>query len=204
LLSDSGIGAITPKSATYDIKPEEWGDFARTAAIKDTDIKPYVLVYSFSPQDTGSRTNDIATAVRSELKSATYQELRILFRNIVDLSDQNLSPALFLILDEQSVRERQVLIVEWETEWVNEVDGTRIECDPRSIGEENADQYTQKVIWRRWRVPFEKAEPYWLPLSRQGPYNLEGEGGDEYFQEYLQDVEIGPIEDKPRPPEKVA
>ncbi|KAF2235877.1 hypothetical protein EV356DRAFT_513457 [Viridothelium virens] len=182
--------------ATYDIKPEEWGDFAQAAAIKGTDIKPYILVYSCFPQDTTSRTNDIAAVVKSELKSATYQELRTLFRKIVG-SEESLTPALFLILDEESARDREVLIVDREAVWVNEADGTRMECDPESIGEENADQYKQKVIWRRWRVSFEKAEFYWIVLSRQGPFNLES---DDYFQKCLQDIEIGPFEDSAAPP----
>ncbi|KAF2229968.1 hypothetical protein EV356DRAFT_474444 [Viridothelium virens] len=178
--------------ATYDIKAEQWADFTKAAAMEGTDVAPYVLVYSRSPQDT-SRTNNLASSVKTELDSATYAELRTIFRNLVDPKDnRHMSLRLFLILDEQSASDRDVLIVHREPEWVK-ADGTRLPCDPKELGRDDRDQFEPKVAWRSYRVPFGQAAYHWLVLEEKGPQQLEQ---DEQSRQWLQDVELAPIEEK--------
>ena len=177
---------------------QEWDDFAQTAAMEGTDVKPYVLVSSYSPQNTDSRTNNLASPIKTELGSATSNEIRILFRNLVDPEDnQHLSLSLFLLLDKQSPNDRKVVIVHRQQEWVH-TDGTTLPCDPKEVGSDilgrdDLDQFVPKVAWRRYRVPFEEAAFHWLVLEEKGPNQLEE---DERYRQFLENVDIAPVEEK--------
>ncbi|KAL9079296.1 MAG: hypothetical protein Q9157_001819 [Trypethelium eluteriae] len=181
--------------ATYDIKTEAWNDFAQTATIEGTDIRPIVLVYSYSPQNVQSVTNFLAAPVKTELSSASYPELRALFRSIVDahLHERRLSLGLFLILDEQSATDRQVVIVHREPEWVHAETGERLPCHPSEDGREDQDRFEAKTVWRRFRVPFEEALSQWLAMQAKGSYDLEEH---EELRHYLQRVDHGPAEER--------
>ncbi|KAI9692711.1 MAG: hypothetical protein M1820_009416 [Bogoriella megaspora] len=184
--------------ATCDIKPDEWADFARALTLKDTDIKPYVLVTSDSPEDFKSRTNSLDSSANTQLGSATYSQLRGLFRKLVDQEDPApLSIDQFMILEEQSISARNVVIYHREEEWVHP-DGTRFPCDLTELGRDvhgrdDEDQFAPKIVWRRYRVPYEKAEFHWLVLESKGGSRCDNV---EDYRKFLEDVEIAPIEEK--------
>ena len=164
--------------------------------MEGSDIAPYVLVYSRSPEDT-SETTKLGSPVKTELGSASYAELRRIFRGLVDPKDnKHMSLRLFLILDEQSAKDRSVLIVHRESEWVKP-DGTRFPCHPKEVERDDEEEFEPKTVWRRYRVPFDQAAFNWLVLDSKGPELLEE--AYEEFREYLQDVEIRPVEER-KPP----
>ncbi|KAI9653243.1 MAG: hypothetical protein M1821_007674 [Bathelium mastoideum] len=180
--------------ATYDITPEQWADFAKAAAIPGTDVAPYVLISSHSPSST-SCTIALSSPVHSELSTSSSFGLRSLFRSLVDPeSNQHMSIVLFLVLDSQSADDRKVLIVHREPEWVK-LDGTRLPCEPKQAGvsEEEQAEYEEKVVWTRFRVPFEEAAELWMVLEEKGP-RLVVEVEEQ--RQWLLDAETGGIEER--------
>jgi hypothetical protein len=113
------------------------------------------------------------------------------------LENQHMNIRLFMILDEQSASDQNILLFHRQAEWAKP-DGTRLPCDPKELGWiDDEDQYEPKTIWRRFRIPFDKAEFYWLALEISGVGNFEDDESNEEYRQYLQEVEIAPIDEKP-------
>ncbi|KAF2190700.1 hypothetical protein K469DRAFT_657226 [Zopfia rhizophila CBS 207.26] len=142
---------------TYDITPERWENFAKAAQIPPDatggdPIVPYVLVHSRSQQDLQSETEEISTTIKTEFSSATWDGIRDTFIAIAEPNSQTIHTQFFLIVDEQSTKDRRVIIMH----------RSRLRVTPkgdewRGIFPNERDDLRKITVWKRHRVPFEKA-----------------------------------------------
>lgn len=102
---------------------------------------PYILVSSPSQKHL-DRTEQINKAVKTQLSSATWAEIKASFLALAEPNSKNVITGDFLILDQQALQDRTVVIIEKGAEWaVREDDGVR----------------EKTVVWKKYRVPYEKA-----------------------------------------------
>ncbi|KAF2489742.1 hypothetical protein BU16DRAFT_163731 [Lophium mytilinum] len=144
---------------TYDITPEQWAEFAKAAAIPPEDvggkhIVPYVLLHSPTQQHVHQQTDRISTTVKTKFSSATWQEMRDTVLELGEQEPPNIHTLYFLILDKQSIEDRRVIVMQRDGKYVN-AEGQ--ECWPVP-----GDYATWINVWKRHRVPFEKA---WVTVA---------------------------------------
>ncbi|KAF2827118.1 hypothetical protein CC86DRAFT_466847 [Ophiobolus disseminans] len=177
--------------ATHDVTPEHWTDFANTAGCEpDADGTihiPYVLVSSRSQENITTRTEHIDKVVKTHFTSSPWPDLKAAFLELYNKHPSTVSPTVFLILDQQSMEDRTVIIIEKGMDWLKD-DGTLA----HNTGEPDVATYT---VWRKYRVGFEEAwtaqcgiqgfcskeaaEPYWVEDVEREVYVEESGDEDE-------------------------
>ncbi|KAF2814357.1 uncharacterized protein BDZ99DRAFT_567991 [Mytilinidion resinicola] len=150
---------------TYDITPEQWADFAKTAAIPPSTpdgklIVPYILVHSPTQENLKEETERISTTDKTEFSSATWQEIRDTVLDLAEREPLTIHTRYFLILDKQSTEDRRVIVMERDGKWVN------------AEGQERwplpGDYAIKITMWKRHRVPFEEAWETVALISAEG------------------------------------
>jgi hypothetical protein len=130
---------------------------------------PYILVHSRS-QESLARTGNLPEQVKSEFTSATYADMSLFIATTLkDRPDMDFGAEepFFMVLDEQSKEDRNVVLISKGSACLY-------------ADEENEDGMTdeemREVMWRRHRIPFEKACFFWLVLASKL-----GTEGDEFL-----------------------
>jgi len=152
--------------------------------VEPNDDGPYVLVSSPTQSDL-NRTKRIDAPVSTDFHSPSWPQLKEAFIALSEPNDSFILTAFFLVLDEQSMRDRSVVIIEKDAEWF------------KSDGTEATDTSGAKfTVWKTYRVKFEKAwevqcgiegfsskevvEPYFVEeLEREECAEEEDEGVEE-------------------------
>ena len=84
----------------------------------------------------------------------------------------------FFVLDEQSVQDRSVTVIARGPIWVD------AEGDIDKYGEVPDEEVTETVMWKRYRVPFEKVWDFWSILIIKP-----GSEGEEFLQNVVREDE---------------
>jgi hypothetical protein len=158
---------------------KHWADFSQTADLKEELIgkknpaadsrPPYVLVYSRLQEDF-SRTGDLPEQVKTDFISATYADMYVFIKKIPkDMKNSvGIDRSLFMVLDKKSEEDRKVVLISQGLASLY-------------VDEENENEVTDngmgEIIWRKHRIPFEKASYFWLVLASKP-----GDEGDEFLQ----------------------
>ncbi|KAF2105580.1 hypothetical protein BDV96DRAFT_592324 [Lophiotrema nucula] len=170
--------------ATCDLTPEDWSDFAKAAGMPSDitggePIAPFVLVHARSPTGLDVETGfTIRSSVKTEFSNAPWEDIKTAFIQFAEPHSRVVHTTFFLTLDEQSKNDRRVVIVHKTHEYRTAADGR--EVDPSVPSKE---EITKFVVWKRHRVPFEKACMTYCLLQADG-------GLDE--EPYLQSVDREP------------
>ncbi|RAR14548.1 hypothetical protein DDE83_002122 [Stemphylium lycopersici] len=142
---------------THDVTPEYWLDFAYTSSYEPASPNeevdpPYILVHSLT-QDDLSCTPKIDSVVPTQLGSATWEQLKSAYISFCDSGAASLDGNTFLILDQQSIQDRSVIIMNKgpleETPEGDKDPFTTLDIDYEVLAKMNA--------WWKYRVPFEDA-----------------------------------------------
>jgi hypothetical protein len=137
---------------------------------------PYVLVYSRSQEDF-DRTGDHPKQVETDFNSATYADMYAFIEAITGDKKKvrSVEVAFFMVLDKQSEEDRKVVLI-----------SKSFAC--LYIDEENEEpgDKADSVIWRKHRIPFEKACFFWLVLGAKP-----GDEGDEFLQNTTRETPDG-------------
>jgi hypothetical protein len=170
---------------------QHWANFIKTADITDgtetadtteeiistknpnyEPSPPYTLVHCHSQEEFG-RTGEIAQQVKTEFKNATYAEMSMFVDRICEETDSRRTISnLFMVLDKKSEEDRKVVLIHKTSRTVYAMcDNARTDIDGPVY--EGADD----ILWRRHRIPFEKAAFLWLLVMSQP-----GDEGDEFLQ----------------------
>jgi hypothetical protein len=123
-------------------------------------------VYSRS-QEEFSRTGDLAQQVKTEFSNASYAEMFAMAEQAETTDPRSIISKLFMVLDKQSEEDRKVVLISQSSRTLY----TEDEND--AVWFDGVDD----IIWRRHRIPFEKAASFWL-LVMAMPRN----DGDEFLQ----------------------
>ncbi|KAF2106919.1 hypothetical protein BDV96DRAFT_558457 [Lophiotrema nucula] len=173
--------------AKFDITPEQWADFTKEASIPPpthysggptSPTVPYVLLHSKSQEDY-ARSEELSTTLRTEFSNADYFEMNeFIDSKVVSLpyeQARTLYKDFFMVLDEQSVKDRTVIVVDrtWER---LDPEGNIVEDDTLSERED----VTRGTVWRVHRVPYDKALNFYLDLSMNP-----GMEGEEFLEEVI-------------------
>lgn len=124
-------------------------------------------MYSRSQKDF-RRTGEIANQVTTEFSDATYSEMYAFIEKVRKATGSRaIIPEPFLVLDNNSVNDRKVVLVDesWRT--------LHAEDENEEIGFKGPDE----KIWRRHRVPFENVAFFTGVIISQP-----GDEGDEFLQ----------------------
>jgi hypothetical protein len=120
-------------------------------------------VHSRSQEDF-SRTGEITQKVKTEFKNATYAEMSVLADKIS--SDvKGVVAGEFMVLDKKSEEDREVILINKSLRIFYTQD--------KNTEDENEDE----IIWRKHRIPFEKAAFFWLAVMTES-----GNEGDDFLQ----------------------
>ncbi|KAF2827415.1 hypothetical protein CC86DRAFT_405543 [Ophiobolus disseminans] len=168
-----------PVFAAYDVTPEQWSDFSNTANITEEHVgwldpatdptPPYVLIYSRS-QENLHRTGALAAKVTTDFKGASYADMYT-FPELTckdeEISNRLIS-AYFLVLDAQSSKDRQVVLINKTlgSLYIDEADDVQITNDGKD-----------DTVWMKHRIPYEKVAFFCL-VRESHP----GDEGDEFLQ----------------------
>src|SRR5262245_3365928 len=115
----------------------------------EVDISPYILVSSHAHKDFEEETKKIEAPIESEFKSTTYREIKHLFDTMAE-ANSDVDPSFFLLLDEQSPKDRTVVIMQKCALPLNS-EGAYIS------GRRNREKPTKiRVEWSRHRVPYDE------------------------------------------------
>jgi hypothetical protein len=137
-----------------------------------------VLVYSRSQEDF-DRTGDLPKQVETDFNSATYADMYAFIEEITGdkKNVRSVEVAFFMVLDKQSEEDRKVVLI-----------SKSLSC--LYIDAENEDGITddemKSIIWRKHRIPFEKACFFWLLLGAKP-----GDEGDEFLQNTTKETPDG-------------
>jgi hypothetical protein len=123
-------------------------------------------VYSPSQKDF-SRTGELAQQVKSEFSNATYAEMSAMAEQAKKTNPRSIISELFMVLDKKSEEDRKVVLISRSSRTLY----TQDEND--EVRFDGVDD----IIWRRHRIPFEKAASFWLLVSA-----MPGDDGDEFLQ----------------------
>lgn len=85
----------------------------------------------------------------------------------------------YVVFDEQSLKDRKVIFVNKDFEWVD-AEGNLLKDD---ILMEDPDG-SERPVWRVERVPYKKAADYWTLLSVK-PGLMEEAYGDKYLEKLI-------------------
>ncbi|KAF1996746.1 hypothetical protein P154DRAFT_579533 [Amniculicola lignicola CBS 123094] len=175
--------------ATCDLTPENWSDFAKSAAIPaeitlGEPIAPFTLVHTRSPTETELATETgltIPGPIKTEFLDALWEDIKPYFLKFTELED-HLHVSYVLMLDEQSKTDRKVVILHQTLEQYARSDGTEVN-DPYY-----QEEYTITLtVWKQHRVPYDKA--FWI-------YSLMDDDGPEK-EPYLEQVYKEPANKAP-------
>jgi hypothetical protein len=123
-------------------------------------------VYSRSQKDF-SRTGELAQHVKTEFSNATYAEMSAMAEQAKKTDPRSIISELFMVLDEKSEEDRKVVLISRSSRTLY----TKDEND--EVRFDGVDD----IIWRRHRIPFEKAASFWLLVM-----GMFGNDGDEFLQ----------------------
>jgi hypothetical protein len=168
---------------------QHWADFIKTADFTDgtktadtteeiTGTKnpnydptpPYTLVHCYSQEDF-SRTGEITQQVKTEFKDATYAGMSELVDKVEKTSPRIIAN-LFMVLDKKSEEDRKVVLIDKTSRTVYAM-RDNAGTDNDDVVYEGADD----ILWRKHRIPFEKAAFLWLLLMSKP-----GDEGDEFLE----------------------
>ncbi|KAH7074725.1 hypothetical protein BKA63DRAFT_320098 [Paraphoma chrysanthemicola] len=174
--------------ATFDITPEQWTDFWRSGGFSDTDqgatqdpFNPYALVHSTSQRDLSARKH-IDGTVKNEFRSANWEHIRTAFKELYDQKPKEIDPVIFFILDQQSIEDHKVIIMNKITPaWFTQ-EGEY--AWPETM--EETEGLVRRFVWNKYRVPFEKA---WTVHSAVG-----GFCGLEHAEPYFEKELLGDVQ----------
>ncbi|KAF2746330.1 hypothetical protein M011DRAFT_527118 [Sporormia fimetaria CBS 119925] len=166
--------------ATCDVKPEEWEDFTKAAAIpppfnqpEKPPLAPYVLVHCRDQDLQAGPMTKLSSTCETKFPNATWADIRDFMRSIPNSHFKTLHSQFFMIFDDKSATERKITIISQMPEWVdkegNEIEGGPAGMDPAEI--------TKLIAWRRFRVPFDKTWDFWSLLDAKP-----GDESDEYLE----------------------
>lgn len=137
----------------------------------------HVLVHSRSQEDYLSSTADLSTTIKTKFSTSTYSDLDAFIATLPKERFSTLRTAYFLVLDEQSVKDRKVTIIDKDVEWVD-ADGEVYEGVPTG----RDDNLRKRRVWRRYRVPFEETFNVWVLLDV-----MPGMVGEEFLEEIIRE-----------------
>lgn len=167
---------------------KHWADFLKTADLTEdligkknppADLRPpYVLVYSRSQEDF-SRTGDLPEQVKTDFNSATYADMYEFIETIPKDRKKAVGtdPGFFMVLDKQSEEDRKVVLID------KSLGSLYIDKANEDVV---ADDGTNDTIWRKHRIPFEKACFFFLVLMSHP-----GDEGDEFLQNTTKETADG-------------
>jgi hypothetical protein len=117
------------------------------------------------------RTGELAEGVKTDFSSATYADM---YQHLQTILNGRLDSSFFLVLDKKSVEDRKVVLIH------KSLRGLHVDV-------EEEDRLTQDelsaILWRKHRIPFEKACAFWLLVSVKP-----GDEGDEFLQNTARDM----------------
>ena len=113
---------------------------------------PYILVHSLTQEDL-SCTKKIDSVVTTQLGSATWEQLKSAYVSFYDSGVVSLDSNIFLILDQQSAQDRNVIIM-YKGLLKESPDGDK---DPITTLDSEYEVLAAMNAWRKYRVPFEEA-----------------------------------------------
>jgi hypothetical protein len=171
----------SPKALSSSLTSfQQWADFAEAAALYPDGpdgerIIPYVLVHSRTQDELDkSETESIPTILQSDFKGASWPEIRDTFHELSKPVAWTIYIWFFLILDEQSTRDRKVVLMIRGREWRTKEDTVWRGCPVMREG------LTEFTTWKKHRVPFEEI---WDHIAL-----LTAKGGLEEAEPHLQEV----------------
>jgi hypothetical protein len=144
----------------------------------DKPIIPHVLVYSASQQNLHSATKTIISPAQTEFK-ATPQAWLDLISPFTTMSSANsyVHTEFFLILDEQSMEDRKVVMVNKNCLFYTP--------DGMKWAPGNRDDLVKVTLWKRYRVPFDKVFEFSMELDRGG-LDEDADAECPYFEETVE------------------
>ena len=141
----------------------------------------YTLVHSPSQPDL-KHQEQIDTTIKTQFDSASWEQIRSSYKKLSERDPKRIHPIGFLILDQQSVEDRKVIIlqeVELKGQWFTP------EGDYADITMESRDDLVKRTVWHKYRVPFDKA------FDVQSA--IEGYGAVEFSEPYFEKEVMGDI-----------
>lgn len=140
---------------------QQWAEFADTAFLLPEDRgeskhhrKPYALVHSPSQElkDLVSGQDRIPSTVKTEFNAATWETIRSCHNKLYHQDPKQVHPVTFLILDEQSVEDRNVIIISKGSRYWFTSEGLYAD---ESMSERK--DLVRRWVWKKYRVPFKEA-----------------------------------------------
>lgn len=135
---------------------QQYDDFAKNAGCPptgpdDTVHVPYILVSSLT-QTTLDRTPKIDEAVKSQLGSATWEQIKGCFQSIYHTDPKHVTPLDFLVLDNQSLEDRTVAVMHRKPDKM-----ASEESHPTQPWLDGQEGVTEVWVWNKYRPPYEEA-----------------------------------------------
>ena len=125
--------------------------------------------------DFDTSTKELATTVETEFSNVNYYEMYDWMVALPEDIRKYLNKEMFLVLDEQSIHDRSVTVIDRRPIWVDK---------NGRIDDYDEDPVYESVMWKRHRVPFEKAWGFWSIL-----YVKHGDESEEFLQNTVREDE---------------
>ncbi|KAF2659664.1 hypothetical protein K491DRAFT_775375 [Lophiostoma macrostomum CBS 122681] len=164
--------------AMVDITPEDWSAFVKGCSMKvgpvlpgetEKELNVYILVHCSSHKNFDTATEQVEATVKTEFSSSVWTDIKNTFLTLAT-PDRNVNEFYFLAVDEQALKEKKVLFIEFEED---------------DVGNEG-DAVTKVTTWRRHRIPYGEIGNILAYFTVKGGW-LSKETETEYLEEEVKE-----------------